>query len=64
VEFLIDRTSVEVFVNDGEISSTRYSLPKGTGLSVKAEGGPATIESLTVYPLNSAWGSASSSPAP
>ena len=55
VEFLVDRTSVEAFVNDGEISSTRYALPKGNGLSLKAEGGPVRIQSLTVYPLNSAW---------
>ena len=55
VEILVDRTSVETFVNDGEVSSTRYALPKGNGLSVKAEGGPVKIQSLTVYPLNSAW---------
>jgi levanase/fructan beta-fructosidase len=55
VEFLVDRTSVESFVNDGEISSTRYALPKASGISVKAEGGPATIKSLTVHQLNSAW---------
>ncbi|MES2571961.1 MAG: glycoside hydrolase family 32 protein [Verrucomicrobiota bacterium] len=55
VEFLIDRTSFEAFANEGEISSTRYALPKGNGLWVKAEGGAATIKSLTLYPLNSAW---------
>ena len=55
VEMLVDRTSIETYVNDGEVSSTRYVLPKGNGLSVKAEGGAVTIHSLTVYPLNSAW---------
>lgn len=55
VEFLVDRTSIETYVNDGEISSTRYVLPKSSGLSVKAEGGPATILNLTVHTLNSAW---------
>ncbi len=55
VEVLVDRTSVETYVNDGEVSSTRYVLPKGSGLSVKAEDGAVTIHSLTVYPLNSAW---------
>ena len=55
VEILVDRTSVETFVNGGEVSSTRYALPKHNGLSVKAEGGAVTIQSLTVYPLNSAW---------
>jgi fructan beta-fructosidase len=55
VEILVDRASIEAFVNRGEISSTRFVLPTENGLSVKAEGGSITIRSLTVYPLNSAW---------
>ncbi len=55
VEILMDRASIELFVNGGEISSTRFVLPNENGLSVKAEGGAATIQSLTVHPLNSAW---------
>jgi sucrose-6-phosphate hydrolase SacC (GH32 family) len=55
VEILVDRASIEAFVNRGEISSTRFVLPKENGLSVKAEGGSATIQSLTIYPLKSAW---------
>jgi fructan beta-fructosidase len=55
VEILVDRASIETFVNRGEISSTRFVLPNENGLSVKAEGGSVTIQSLTVYPLNSAW---------
>ena len=55
VELLVDRTSVEAFVNDGEISSTRYALPKGNGLSVKAEGGISTLHSIKVHPLNPTW---------
>ena len=55
VEILVDRASIEAFVNQGEISSTRLVLPKENGLSVKAEGGTITIQSLSVYPLNSAW---------
>lgn len=39
VELLVGRTSIEAFINGGEISSTRYVLPRGNGLSVKAEGG-------------------------
>jgi fructan beta-fructosidase len=54
-EILVDRTSIEVFVNQGEISSSRFVLPHENGLSVKAEDGSIIIESLTVYPLNSAW---------
>jgi fructan beta-fructosidase len=55
IEFLIDRTSVEAFVNEGEVSSTRYALPRSNGLSLKAEGGTVTIQSLTLFRLNSAW---------
>jgi len=55
VEILVDRASIETFINDGELSSTRFVLPKENGLSVKAEGGSATIESLTVYQLSSIW---------
>jgi hypothetical protein len=55
VEILVDRTSIETFVNQGEISATRFVLPHENGLSVKAEGGSVTIRVLTVYQLNSAW---------
>jgi sucrose-6-phosphate hydrolase SacC (GH32 family) len=55
VEILVDRTSIETFVNQGEISSTRFVLPHENGLSVKAEGGNVAIQSLTIYPLSSAW---------
>ncbi len=55
VEILVDRASIEAFVNHGEVSSTRFVLPKENGLSVKAAGGTVTFHSLTVYPLSSAW---------
>jgi levanase/fructan beta-fructosidase len=55
VELLVDRTSIEVFVNRGEISLTKFVLFKENGLSLKAKGGSIAIESLTVYPLHSAW---------
>lgn len=56
LELLIDRTSIEAFVNGGELSVTRFVLPKENGLSVKAGNGPVTIRRLTVWPLDSAWG--------
>jgi sucrose-6-phosphate hydrolase SacC (GH32 family) len=55
VEILVDRASIEAFINHGEISSTRFVLPRENGLSIRAEGGSVTIHALTVYPLNSAW---------
>jgi len=55
LEILVDRTSIEAFANEGEISSTRFFLPGENGLSVKAENGTARIKSLTIFPLKSAW---------
>jgi len=55
VEILLDRASIETFVNHGELSSTRYVLPKAEGLFIKAEGGPVKIRSLTLTPLKSIW---------
>jgi sucrose-6-phosphate hydrolase SacC (GH32 family) len=55
VEILVDRASIEAFVNGGEISSTRFVLPGENGLSVKAEGASVVIQSLIVYALASAW---------
>lgn len=55
VEILLDRASIETYVNEGELSSTRYALPKGEGLSLKADGGQVTIRSLTLTPLKSVW---------
>jgi len=55
IEILVDRASIEAFVNQGEVSSTRFVLPGENGLSVKAEGGNVAVKSLVIYPLNSAW---------
>ncbi|HEY5912913.1 MAG TPA: glycoside hydrolase family 32 protein [Verrucomicrobiae bacterium] len=55
VEILVDRASIEAFVNQGETSFTRFVLPGENGLSLKAEGGSVTIHSLALWPLNSAW---------
>jgi sucrose-6-phosphate hydrolase SacC (GH32 family) len=55
VEILLDRGSIEVFVNGGEISSTRYVLPFGQGMSVEAAAGEVQIESIDVFKLKSVW---------
>ncbi len=55
LEILVDRASIETFVNHGEVSLTRYILPTENGLSVRAEGGPVILQSLVVYPLKSVW---------
>jgi sucrose-6-phosphate hydrolase SacC (GH32 family) len=57
LRFLVDRTSVEVFANDGMVSMTGCFLPKPSShaLELFADGGIATIKSMTVYELKSAW---------
>jgi len=54
VEILLDRTSIEAFVNHGEVSSSRCFLPERSGISVSADGTPVAIRSLVIYPLKSA----------
>lgn len=56
VEILLDRASMEAFVNEGEISSTNNCFPAKDGISVKAEGGAAVLKSVEVYELKSMWG--------
>ena len=55
VQILVDRISIETFINHGELSSTRSILPMRSGLSVHSDGGPVELRSLKVYPLKSAW---------
>jgi len=54
-EILLDRGSIEVFANDGEISSTRFALPPGEGISLEAIGGSVEIESAELTALKSIW---------
>lgn len=57
VRLLVDRTSIEVFGNDGAVSLTACFLPKvgAHDLSLTCNGGPVTIESLVVHALKSGW---------
>ncbi|MHC4201777.1 MAG: GH32 C-terminal domain-containing protein, partial [Planctomycetota bacterium] len=57
LQILLDRTSIEVFGNDGQISMPSCFLPDpaDTGLEVYAAGGEARIVSLDVYELRSIW---------
>ncbi|MFT3788461.1 MAG: glycoside hydrolase family 32 protein [Tepidisphaeraceae bacterium] len=55
VELLIDRTSIEVFANDGEASITRFVLMDGNGIAVTARDGDVGWKSLAIHPLKSAW---------
>ena len=57
LRLLVDRTSLEVFGNGGQVSLTGCFLPAADdhSLSVAADGGSAKIVSLRVHPLRSAW---------
>jgi fructan beta-fructosidase len=55
VEMLVDRTSIEAFVNDGELSSSRCFVPSASGIGLRAEGGEVRLKKMTVWPVNSAW---------
>jgi sucrose-6-phosphate hydrolase SacC (GH32 family) len=54
---LVDRTSVEVFGNDGRLSMSSCFLPatENRSLATFSVGGTATIVALKVYRLKSAW---------
>ena len=55
VEILVDRTSVEAFVNRGEASFSKCFIPSENGISAQATGGGVLIKSLELIHLNSAW---------
>jgi sucrose-6-phosphate hydrolase SacC (GH32 family) len=54
---LVDRTSIEVFANDGRAAMTSCFLPKPSDkpLTIYATGGAAKLVSLQVFELRSAW---------
>jgi fructan beta-fructosidase len=55
VEILVDRTSIEVFANNGEVSISRCFLPSGNDTTFAASGATAVLRSLAAIQLNSAW---------
>jgi fructan beta-fructosidase len=61
---LVDRTSVEIFANDGArcLSFCVLLNPKERGLGLSAVGGAARLTALEVHELNSAWETRASGP--
>jgi sucrose-6-phosphate hydrolase SacC (GH32 family) len=59
LRMLIDRTSIEVFANDGEVSLSGCYLPDEKAVAqtptIVAEGGAARLVSCDAYTLKSAW---------
>jgi sucrose-6-phosphate hydrolase SacC (GH32 family) len=56
VEILVDRTSIEAFANDGEVSLSACFVPSDDRLTVSAGGGPARVRSLRLIELKPTWG--------
>lgn len=57
LRILVDRTSIEVFANDGKVSMSSCFLPdpEKAGLELFSDGGSPKILSMTVCELKSAW---------
>ena len=58
LEILVDRTSIEIFAQEGRLYMPMGVIPpdEDRTLEVFTEGGPATVRSLEVNELRSAWG--------
>jgi sucrose-6-phosphate hydrolase SacC (GH32 family) len=57
LRLLVDRTSLEVFDNNGKVSMSSCFLPgpENAGLELFSVGGSPKIRSMTIYELRSAW---------
>jgi len=55
VELLVDRASIESFVNDGQVSLATCFRPTGHDVAVECTRGTATIRSLEIFELESIW---------
>ena len=59
LRLLVDRTSIDIFGNDGRLYMPMGVIvpPDNLSLEVYAKGGSAKINSLEVHELKSAWNS-------
>jgi len=57
LELLVDRTSIEIFANEGEVYMPMAVIPPADNQSTRilVEGGPVKLETLEIHPLKSAW---------
>ena len=57
LHIFVDRSSVEVFANDGEkvMTDRIYPPPGSTGIELYSTGGAGKVVSLTIWPLESVW---------
>jgi fructan beta-fructosidase len=55
VEVLVDRTSLEVFGNNGEVSLSRCILPTRDGIAMEIHGGQVTLGAMKIWTMKSIW---------
>ena len=57
LQILVDRTSLELFAHDGQVTMSCCFLPEAAEhvLSFHAHGGGAQLEGFHAYELNSSW---------
>jgi fructan beta-fructosidase len=57
LQVLADRTSLEIFANDGLIYMPVFAIadPGRHDLSLRSSGGEGWVNKIEVYPLRSAW---------
>lgn len=57
LEILIDRSSIEIFANDGNkvISSSFTPIEESLGLEIFTNGGELLVDQLDIYEMNSSW---------
>jgi len=62
LRILVDSSIVEVFAENGErvLTDLVYPAPGSNGLKLFAEGGPATVDAITVHQMRGIWGSGTS----
>lgn len=58
LEFLIDRTSVEVFANEGIATLAANFIPLMDSITFQCNNGTFNIHSMVIYELDSIWNSA------
>jgi sucrose-6-phosphate hydrolase SacC (GH32 family) len=52
---LVDRTSIEVFAGDGQVSMTSSFTPDVANTQTTLSGSDVTVSTLTVHELRSTW---------
>lgn len=55
LDILLDRSSIEVFGNKGEVSLSSVLLPTSNEFSVKCIKGELKVQKLSVYEMNTIW---------